>query len=367
MSQLLLRLDMQLAESADPVLRAEIQVQRACYLARIGRFEEAAEVISTVRAAYGDGTQAKISCWLMLAEGLSEYFKRLSPRAKDRIARAQLISVAIKNPALAAITSAWKAQIDFENSDFDSMSVALRTALSFAEESDHNARSRIALVISDCLYLCGDREGAQSWFMKSRSHALEAGDQATIEALLYNRAACGMASLRAESCFGPQDRELISLIKREIASARNFQSMVGNDALLCIVALCEARILILNEEFEHALTKLRAVRGSGPFASYNYSEQLVDLDIVYCLRRLGRDREALKAFEMSPALSFDGFDVDDRLVAVWTMHELALADNRYGDASELLRALEQLRIEYRDSRDVIHKAIENALGSGVRQ
>jgi hypothetical protein len=361
MSQLLLRLDELLRVATDPVLRAELQVRRACYLARIGRFEEVESIIAGVRRAYGDGTHARISCWLMLAEGITENFKNMSPRAKDRIARAQLISVAIKEPTLAAVTSAWKAHIDFETSDFKSMAVALRTAFAFASQEDHDAHSRIAMVISDCMFLYGDRAGAQQWFMKSRSHAVHAGDQATIDALLYNRAAFGMACLRAERCFVPQDPKLVALVKLEIASAKNFQEMTRTSALTNFVHLCEARVFMLSDDYKAALEALRAVRSMGPFAEYNFSDELIDLDIVFCMNQLGMIDDAVRAFSALRDSTFSKYDIDDRLVAFWMLKEMSIKDDRFGSHEVIKNEFSTIQEIYRSSREAIRVAVAHSL------
>jgi tetratricopeptide (TPR) repeat protein len=361
MSQLLLRLNEALKSASNPVDRAEILARKACYLARIGQFEEVRRLVSEVRAIYGDGTQPKILCWVMLAEGITENYQNMSPRAKDRILRAQLISIAMKDRTLAAVTSAWRAHIEFETSDFSAMSVALRTAISHADPENHEAQSRVAMIVADCFYLCGDRKRAQDWFMKSRSHALEAGDQATLDALLYNRAAFGMAWLRAEQCFEQQDRELISLVKLEIASAKNFQTITQTAALTHFIHLCEARILMLSEGYEGALRVLEAVRGFGPFAGYNFSAELIDLDIVFCLQKMGETAQALHRYAAIRDIRLENYDVDDRLVATWLIHELAQTDELFGDVEALLPRLNQCRSEYRDSRAMIAMAVNEAL------
>lgn len=361
MSQLLLRLESRLGSTTDSTERAELQVQRACYLARTGHFEQASEIISTVRRSHGDGSYPRISCWIMLAEGLGHFFKRLVPSANERISRAQLISVAIKDPELAALTSAWKAQVHYDTSEYAAMSKSLQTAVSFVKPDDHAAWARLALVISNCLFVCGDRVRAQKWFMKSRSHAVEAGDQATIEALMYNRAACAITWLRAETCFERQDRDLILLVKNEIVSAKNFQTLLRDETLTWIVDLWEARVLMLNEEYENALTKLRSVRASGQSDSHNYRDQLVDLEVVYCLQRLGRFDDAMLAFEQVGTLSTEGLDVDDCLVANWLFQQLALLEPRFGEPSQYEEGLNRFRVQYRESTTQLMDATNEVL------
>ena len=366
MSQLLQRLDESIQKAVDPVYRAELQVRRACYLARIGDFAQVRSIIAEVRREYGDGTKAKVSCWLMLAEGINEIFEHVSPKAKDRIARAQLISVAIKDSTLAAITSAWKAHIDFETSDFMAMTSSLKSVFEFSDSENHEALSRAAMIIADCLYLCGDRDQAQVWFIKARSHAVEAGDQATTDALLYNRAAFGMARLRAERCMGPQDGKLIDLVRLEISSAGNFQAMIRTAALTHLIHLCEARILILSERFDDAIPILREVQNSGPFASYNFSKELIALDIIYCLHRIGCTEEALREFSLLGELNLQNYDVDERLVAIWIMYELSVTNPAFGEAPLLRQKLARCEEQYRNSCEVIQRSVEQVL-AGIAQ
>lgn len=361
MSQLLSRLEEQLRTVRDPAYHAELSVRRACYLVRIGRFDEAERVLAEVRRTHGDGRWPRISCWLMLTEGVLAHYKEVSPRARDRISRAQLISVAMKLPQLAALTSAWKAHLEYEHSDFGAMSAALRLSLLHAEDDDHDSRARSAMVLSNCFFLIGDRQSAQKWFLESRHHALEAGDQATIDALLYNRAATGMAWLRAEGCFMPQDPNLISLVKLEIASARNFQDMIRIAALTHYIHLCEARILIIAGDYEAALGALRRVREEGPFAEYNFNKGLIDFDAMFCLARLGQIQGALDLYPSLQKSQAHGMDVDDRLVEAWMRHELALIHPDFGVAAQRAVELEELRREYLTSRETIRRCVHDAL------
>jgi tetratricopeptide (TPR) repeat protein len=359
MSPLLSRLNDRLANTSNPDERAEIQVRRACYLARIGAFSDARSLVLELRREFNDGHNALISAWIMLAEGLIEIFENMSPRAKDRIARAQLISIAIKSRTLGAIASSWKAHIDFETSDFGGMINSLKLAIEYADSDNHDAHARLGMIIAGAMYLCGDRESAQSWFMKSRSHALDAGDQASIDALIYNRAAFSMSWLRSERCFGPQDASVIALVKLEIASSRNFQGLARIGALNHFVDLCEARILILSNDYEGALSILRKVRGAGPFADYNFSVDIVDLEISYCLQMMGRVDEALEIFTPTAGLDFSMFDVDDRLVVAWMRMQLSLSDSRFGDAEKMEADFELIGKEYKTMRDELSVAIKS--------
>jgi hypothetical protein len=354
MSQLLRRLESQLETTSDPVFAAEIKAKRACYLARTGYFDDARAAIAELRRSFGAGESARISVLIMLAEGLAELFERVSPNAKDRIARAQLIATATRDRELGAIASAWKAHIDFETSDFDSMFRSLASAIDLAEESNHEAHSRIALTVFNCLVLYGDRRAAQSWFMKAREHALALGDQATIDALLYNRAAFGTAAIRAEKCFGEIDSDLVDLVRLEVFSAENFQTIANIRSVNHFIRLCKARILMQKDLFDEAYSLLSIARSEGPHATYNFSQGIVDLERVYCLIKIGQTTEAQALFAGVEGIEVQDFDIDDRLTIAWLKRELACFSPEYGDVSSLTAGLKTLTDAYID-----HKARVN--------
>ena len=347
MAPLLIRLEEQLRQSSDIAERAEINARKACYLARVGEFQSVRNLIADLRADFGGGHNPKISAWIMLSEGILEIFEKMSPQAKDRISRAQLISLAIKDRTLGAITSSWKAHVDFETSDFRSMGKSLRIAIDNADPENDDAQARLAMVVADALYLCGDRAQAQEWFMKSRSHALNAGDQATIDALLYNKAAFSMSWMRSEKCFGAYDESQISLIGQELTSSKNFQSLASIAALSNFVGLCEARVMMLSKDYSKAIDGLLAVRNRGPFASYNFSVDIIDLEIAYCLYQTGQYTAALEKFNVLRNVDYSRFDVDDRLVTSWIKHELSLRDSDFGDSAKYAERLSVDQFEYR--------------------
>ncbi len=358
MAPLLIRLDQRLRSTSDVVERAELVARLACYLARIGDFEEVRKIIIELRLMFSDGHNARISSWIMLAEGIIEFFEKISPRAKDRIARAQLISMAIGDRSLGALASAWKAHIDFETSDFESMGNSLHTAIDMADADNDDAQSRLSMVIADALYLCGERAKAQYWFMKSRSHALNAGDHATIDALLYNRAAFSVAWLRSESCFDEQDLKIISLVHQEIESSKNFQDLARIGALKNFVGLCDARVLMMKKDFQSAIEKFGEIRHQGPFASYNFSLEMLDLEITYCLNKLNMRTKALECYENIRSADFSKFDVDDRLVVSWIKRELSISDPIFGNISECESSLNLAKADYRIYRTKLVKSIE---------
>lgn len=329
MSRLLARLENEL-KSESPLLQAQALAAKSSYLARIGQFDAAAKLISLLRVHFGDGRSGHVSSLIMIAEALLLHYRDLSPAALDRVMRAQALGLAMKDRRVAALSSAWKAYLEFELSRFESMGKSLRLALDNAEENSHDVLSRVSIVLNNGFLFGGDRRSAQKWFMRGHEHALQDGDQAAIEALLYNRAAFGIARLRVQACFGELEKDDVSLARTEISSAKNLQELILISALTSFVHLCDVRLMIIEERHEAAVDKLRALRDAATSSQYNFVATFINVEIAYCLMRLGRIDDALASYHVVEWSAFDRLDVDDKLVVAWMHQQLCKEDARFG-------------------------------------
>lgn len=320
MSQLLQKIDVDLRSTSEPAMRGKLLARKSSYLARIGRFDEAKALIGDLRRDFANGNSSNVTVWIMLTEGLIHYYEKLSIEAHDRIVRAQLLSTAMGDAELAAVTSAWRSHLEFERSDFKAMVRSIESTFKFASPENYAAQTRVAMVLSDCHFLCGDRLNGQRWFLRSRDTALKEGDQASIEALLYNKAAFALAWQRAQSCFGPVDPSDLSMLRLELASARNLQDMAGINALGHVVHLCEARLLLLEGKYDQGASKLQSIRGAAPNGEYNFNQSMIDLEIAYCTHRV----DPTSKRSPMPNWEFDALDADEQMLAAWMLSEIYL-------------------------------------------
>lgn len=339
MSKLIHRIEELLIRESDPQRRAELEARRASYLARVGRFREAEESIASVRKVFGDGRSGRVTVLVMVAEALAMYYQRLAPGAADRVARAQLLAQAMKDRELIALTSAWRGFFEFEASKFESAFRSIALATEYASEEDHSTWTRCAIVISLGFALCGQAAESNYWFLKGRDHALRDGDQASIDALQYNKAAFGVAWLGAERCKGSIDPAATRHARMELNSSRNLQGLVQVDAHSSYVDLSDARLCILEGRYESALQTLDIVAAAGPFPAGHFNDSLLALEIAYCRASLNLTERALEAFARFEPNSIAALDVDDRLLAAWIVNELSKLDprfNRLGDSAKAL-------------------------------
>jgi hypothetical protein len=218
-----------------------------------------------------------------------------------------------------ALAAAWKAHVEFEQSEFTKMTDSLRTAVSHAKEDQHEAWARISAVMSNSYLICGLSDQGHAWFKRGHEHAAKLGDTESIDALLYNKAAFSVACLRVAACTEPIPPELLSRVRGEVNSASNLQKLAGVVALSAHVELLNARLMILECRFDDAIAALEAVRVKEPFAAHNFRQSLVDLEIAYCQSMSGSGGVFLEQDWKALAEELSGLDVDDRLVALWMM------------------------------------------------
>jgi hypothetical protein len=354
MSPLLSRLNTELRAATDLEQRAELGARIAGYLARAGEFAEAKVRIDALRQEFGHGESGRVTVWLMLAEGLLHLYQDLSPAALDRVNRAQALARAMRYSTMTALATAWKAHIEFETSKFDLMIRSLQLALSEVGTTEHDAQTRIAMVLSNSYMICGEVAAANRWFHEGRAHAVKNGDQASIEALLYNRAAFGLAWLRVAHCDEARSREELRVARMEIQSARNLQDLIGIQALSNHILLWEARLCVLEERFLEAIERLTTVRTKSPFARYNFSQSFIDLELAFCYARTNDSAAALDALRRVDRTSLDQLDADEQIVARWLMLELAEFGEGFaqelGHLVELRHEFTTLKMDYFDSR-----------------
>lgn len=346
MAILLNRIAQQLATETDPRLRAEAIAKRAAYLARIGRFQESRQEITEVRQMFGDGQSARVTILLMIAEALLTYYEQLDGKvALDRILRAELLANATRDRPLAALSSSWKAFLAFELSDVRSLGRALKAAFENATEQDHAAMSRSAVVLHICFELCGDDQRSQHWFNEGRRHAVAEGDQATLDALQHNRASFRAARIAAEWCKGQSNALLVARAKQEASSARNLQTLTQIAALKHYIDLCDARLLIILEQWQAALGLLEVVRSAGPFPKSHINEHLLDLETAYCQVRQASATQQSEISVPDPA-HLEALDVDDQLWGARLTFELAKLGYGKPDEAEdrLNRSLRQYEL-----------------------
>lgn len=308
------RLLSSIASESDPAKRAEHIALLACYEARVGEFDAAEEKRLQLRRDFGSGHYPRISILLMCLEALQLYFRELSPKSRDRMHRANLISGLMREGQLEALTFAWLAHIDFNLGSYESMAVELTKCLQNLSADDGSAECRAALVLGDAYLFVGSEQEARKWHDKARVLASRLGDQAAFGAITYNRAAMRVAVARIESLGAEIDSSRLSMLDAEVRSAISYQGSARLKSLEHLLGSASAGVRVLRGQFELAEGAIDAVLSSGEVPAGTGEEYLLHTDRARCLAARGAtERAALDAaFVVSGSL--DQLSADDRAV-----------------------------------------------------
>jgi hypothetical protein len=356
--ELLKRLSAELDRASDPDSRIELLSRIAISNARLKRFSESREAIAKARAVCGpDGRLGTL--WIMLAEGVVGFFEEQSPHAMSRIQAAVVLGASMKYSRFVALGAAWKAHLECDAFKFSDMSKSLALAIDHLGETDLDAYTRIAIEIASGYAIAGRREKAKHWFTVGHRAASANGDRASIEALLYNKVALSIASMRVEGCSSSLSMELLGEVSRELRSLLNFNSLTGGFALMNHLQLVDARLRILLRDYREAKEKLQAIRGAKPFAENHFDPQYFALEVCFCSFHLG-DSDAVNQYLNSVSQSdFQSLDLDDRIVASWMLATLSEADARFGNASAHRKALADQAEQYKAMQDSLAQSLDS--------
>lgn len=311
-SPLVDRLEVAFQATSDPIERAVLSAQIACYQARVGEFDDAERRRNGLRKEFGDGHSARVSILIMCLEGLLLYFKDLDRNARDRLLRANLISVACRERALMAFTAAWLAHIDFNLGQYDSMAREIANCNEVIDADDGTAACRVALVLGDAFSYARQQESARRWYEHARQIASRIGDQAAVGAITYNRAALHVAAARIGGLTSKQDLEDISFANAEVRSAVNYQALAGLSSLDHLLRSASIGVMMLEERYQDASIAIADVIASSSAPSESAELALLYADQARCLAQLGRSDLANETALRAKAIRTDRFDADDR-------------------------------------------------------
>lgn len=288
MNNLLEKLDVGIKNAGSDAERAVFNAKRAILLARMARFQDAQLIIDSLRRSFDRGQNVRITCWIMLAEGVTGFFDGLQAGAEDRIRRAHFLAAATGDLTLTALAAAWKAHLEFERSAFDEMAKSLREALGSALDSDHDALARASIVMSNGHAVAGDVDESNRWFARGREHAYKNGDRLSVDALVFNKAVYSVAAARAEIFSNPNSTFDLKALRMCVESTRNLEALIGKTTVTEHLQLCHGRMLILEGDYDAALACLEEIRVNNRCANYNYNDSIISIEIAYCHLKFNR-------------------------------------------------------------------------------
>ena len=339
--------------------RIELLSRVAITHARAARFSQAKEAIEQARLIAGNsGTAATL--WIMLAEGVLLLFQDQSPSALARVRASVALGKSLAYSRFVALAAAWQAHMEFEGSHFKAMIDSIRVASEHMSSTNVEALSRISIVIANGYALCAQTKRAREWFARGHRAAVASGDQASIEALLFNRVTLALSALRVERCFHDLASESVNALRSELRSIWNWNALIKGSALFDHLRLVDARLHILEKEFLVAAQKLEDLRIAHPFAANHLSASFLELEICYCWYRASHSQVAIDGLlNRGLQLSFEALELDDQIVANWMLAFLAGHGDRLGSVEAYKQQLGTLRQTYEKEQTELVRELDS--------
>jgi hypothetical protein len=310
------RLKAEIAQPSDPPRRGQRRAELAACRARHGDFEDAEREIGELRAEFGDGRSGQVTVLIMCAEAQLIYYRNLGEQARDRMMRAQLLSVAGRDAALSALTSAWLAHICFNLHRHEEMARAAKTSLDTITKGDLEAAARLSLTLGDALYAADQAEIGNRWYGKAHVYATKLGDHATMAALTYNRAAMGTFMARAAAAAGHQGAADVPRLNGEVRNAVNYQAIAQLVSLQPLLDYAVASAHILGAKFAEAAPLLTSLLQAEHSTSPIERSAALRCDLALCYAKSGQTDRARREVEDISMDDIGRCTPDDQVVAL---------------------------------------------------
>lgn len=311
-SRLLRQLEAAIGAAATPLTADCLRAERACYLARQGRLDEAKSAVIELRRQYGSAPNVAMSAWLSLAEGLESYFRNLGALSRDKVLRAHALSTAGGLVPMQALSAAWLAQMDFTKLDVESMARHVKQALKLAAPQDNPARARASLVLAQALHVARRLDLALPWYRRAHSHATALGDDSTISALMHNMACMRLDNLRQAKLTGLGDESDIDVVTTGAESTGRFDQLIGASSLKALNPLLRARIHSLQGRPAEALLQYEEHVEIDVDEGFSRMKSDMLSDVAWCRLQLDQRESALSSAIEAEASLVVETQIDDR-------------------------------------------------------
>ena len=341
-SRLLQRLEAEIAGARSQLEADCKRAERAAYLARVGRFEEARAEVGALRERNQRSPQIDVSIWMIFTEGLISFFDNVGESTTDYVQRAYALSVAGGRSRLRALCAAWLAQWDYSKTDMCGLARHVREALMIADPDDHAVRSRTCLVTAQALHLAGRLDLATPWYGKSRFHASVDGDDVTISALMHNMAWLRMMTIRQTVLLtGRHDDRATAHALTTAESNEGFDQLKGDSSWIDLKPILRAQLVSLHGDPGQAVALYEQHLASAGTPARLQANLLADK--AWCHTELGQRSDAIEC----AALALQGLGgethIDDRAA---THSRLAQVFAALGNAIERDHHFELARVAW---------------------
>lgn len=353
-------------QSARSEAEAEVfAAKKAAYMARTGNINGAARLNDQIKENALRKNLDSVAIYATFVDGIIAFYQDLIDEACDKWTRAKALSKASDARPIRANSCSWLAHHAFGQFDLHGLEQNLSEAFQFVDKDDSECLSRIYLVLAVALHLCGDKALANEWYLKSRGQAMLTGDDATVSAIMYNRAAMDVACFRQKSLRNSAPDADARLVVLEAESVDNFDKLLGVVSLEEFTPILKAQTYSLDGRFLDAEQIYAKGLAREPSSAQRRHRGWLVADRAYCVAKSGSLEMATSLARMALEYVSADVQIDDlaalhsRLSAVYSLTaesslehlHASLADECWSQFAELQAGLRSICYKFDSQRD----------------
>jgi tetratricopeptide (TPR) repeat protein len=355
-SRLLQSLDQQIQQCTDLIERSRLISRRAIYFARLNQLDVARAEINHFRAQIGPALEPAVGAWIMLAEGVVEYFEVNIDLAYDRLRRSYAISKSAGIIPAVAAAGSWLAHVSAEKGDFPSAIDHIQEASRLVDKDDISTKSRIFQVAGVLFGDANQIERSQEHFRSAHRLATFEGDESSLGALLYNRTIHRLVNSMLADARGHPLPGYFDQLVLEVNSSAAFDGAFHGIGLKEYPLMFRGHTFSIKKEYQQAVDILSNLNESNIFL-YNRATALADL--AYCQVGLRDFDAASHTANLALNVISDCKGSDDQTIA---HGRLSQAFIELGDSTRSIQhriLAEQSESNFRIQQEHVAKLLEN--------
>lgn len=305
------RIDDQIQSCISATERNLLFAKKSIALAKHGYIEEAKAINLKLRDI-NDKYDPRLTAWIMFSEGIAEHSETLNnEKSKDKFIRSHLISQVAKDCELAGTSAAWVAHCAFVAGRTKEAASHLDKAFQLSDQDNNEARGRACMVLANGFNMAAESELSNHWYKLARTHAVNEGDIAMQNIMLYNATAFHVSQLTLTDCQSCLEPALLRRVVLEVASAYNLNSALGIRNLPSTISGMQAEMLVMTGDWADAeemlsqtLPKLEG-EGQAHLLPKMFAQR------AWCRAKMGHSVDAISDMNNSCTIAEKCVDYDD--------------------------------------------------------
>jgi hypothetical protein len=348
----------------DLVGQSILKMKLAVYWFRRGNIEPAEALIQEVRRQFASSGSAHVFAHINFAEAIREYLVKGQRPALEKMRRSKVFATACPgDDNLSQLIAAWLASFYRVSGNWTSWREEVDFLFGRQLIPSPELLIRCGLLFGDCYQEIEDYDTAAVWYRDVHARSIVCGDEVSLSACLYNRAAIRLFNVRILEIVGTPIDLTACKVEIEAASAINYATYVGDNSMTWASRLLSGQLHMLAGQPDDALSLFNSVPTAGLAETWPGVDLVKMADTLQCravLRTLNSDEIVVEAGRLGELIAAWPNDGDAALAAFSLLRSIELVSSI---AKDKFRSLSQARVD----RFIAQRKNQSNMMSGLNE